>query len=217
MQIEVTAPSRLKSFHVDLMEALSEPTAILICKSSVFEENRNHTEPLIDDFQYLSTVSPPLNPYRTGFIARPFEERFNVIGESIEKAFQSQKIHATVYRATLGGSLIVIDMLAKINSAHFSIADITSLKQNVLIELGAIINSGKPLVIMRNKDDGGPPLSFDIAGHPCHFYEIEGQEIFISDANSRLPLQEFIAVFITDTLLADRDFQEAKDWPGRIG
>ena len=162
---------------------------------------------------YVSKFGP-LNPYRTGFIARPFEEKFDLISKAVEKIFQNNRIQATVYRPASGGLLIVDEMMAQIDSSHFGIVDITSLNNNVLVEIGAMIAARKPLIIMRNRSDENTPLPFDIAGRQCYLYEAEGEEIVICDANTRRSLQEFVSEFIHNSLLAERSFQEALEWLG---
>jgi hypothetical protein len=208
---ETAVVGRIKSFHIDLMKILSEPTGILIWKGGVFEEMRKHTNEAINDFRN-SKVFGPLNPYRTGFIARPFEDRFDLMSKAVEKIFQNQRIRATVYRPAPGGRLIVDEMMTQIDSSHFGIADITSLNDNVLIEVGAMLAARKPLIVMRNRSDENTPLPFDIAGRQCYLYEAEGEEIVICDANTRRSLQEFVSEFIHNSLLAERLFQEAREW-----
>jgi hypothetical protein len=196
------------------MQALAEPIGILLWKSSVFEDNMAQTNDAIDDFQN-STARPsvPLNPYRTGFIARPFDDRFDFIARSIERAFQAQRIRATTYRATPGGALIVSEMLAQLNAAHFGIADITLVNGNVLVEVGAMLATGKPLVLLKRVDDDSK-VPFDIAGYQYYSYEVDSQQVIIRDAVSAHSLQEFVSSFVSDKLMTDKLFQDAKEWLG---
>jgi hypothetical protein len=210
---ETAVAGRIKNFHIDLMKTLSEPTGILIWKGSVFEEMRKLTNEAINGFRD-SRIFGPLNPYRTGFIARPFEEKFDLISKAVEKIFQNHRIQATVYRPAPGGLLMVDEMMAQIDSSHFGIVDITSLNNNVLVEVGAMLAARKPLIIMRNRSDKDTPLPFDIAGRQCYLYEVAGEEIVICDANTRRSLQEFVSEFVHNSLLAERSFQEAREWLG---
>jgi hypothetical protein len=214
LTLEVAVASSLKSFHIDLMQALADPIGVLLWKSSIFEDNMTQTNDAIDDFQNLTArPSVSLNPYRTGFIARPFDDRFDFIAKSIEKAFQTQRIRATTYRATPGGTLIVSEMLAQLNAAHFGIADITLLNGNVLVEVGALIATGKPVVLLKRVDDDSK-LPFDIAGYPYYSYEVDGQQIIIRDAVSARSLQEFVGSLVSDRLMTEKLFQDAKEWLG---
>jgi hypothetical protein len=154
---------------------------------------------------------PTLNPYRTGFIARPFEEKFDYISNAVEAVFRKNRIRAATYRNVAGSTLVVSEMLVQINSAHFGIADITSLNSNVLFEIGAMIAVGKPLVIMRGKNDDAS-LPFDIAGYDCYRYAIADDRILISDATSQRPLEEFVGSFISERLLMDKAFRGAKEY-----
>jgi hypothetical protein len=212
LTVEVAEPSCLKHFHIDLMKALSEPTGILIWKSGVSGATRRHTNEAIQEFRDVSGgLAPTLNPYRTGFIARPFDHKFEYFSTAIEAAFRKKRIQTAAYRSVAGGALIVSEMLNQINSAHFGIADITSLNGNVLFEVGAMIAVGKPLVIMRGKSDDAP-LPFDIAGYDCYRYAIADDKILILDATSQIPLEEFVGNFITERLLKDRAFRDAKEY-----
>ncbi|MCA1456979.1 hypothetical protein I6F35_27795 [Bradyrhizobium sp. BRP22] len=212
LTIEVAVASVLQSFHIDLMKALSEPTGILIWKSGVSEAIRMQTNEAIQEFRDVSGgLAPTLNPYRTGFIARPFDHKFDYISNAIETVFGRKRIRTATYRSVAGSALIVSEMLVQINSAHFGVADITSLNSNVLFEIGAMIAIGKPLVIMRNKTDEAP-LPFDIAGYDCYTYVVAGDNIVIFDATSQTPLEEFMANFISERLVMDRAFRDAKEY-----
>jgi hypothetical protein len=212
LTVEVSVPSLLKSFHIDLLKALAEPTGILIWKSGVAEAIRKHTNEAIQEFRDASGgLAPTLNPYRTGFIARPFDRKFDYISNAIEALFKKKRIRATTYRSVAGSALVVSEMLFQINSAHFGIADITSLNSNVLFEIGAMIAVNKPLVIMRGKSDEAP-LPFDIAGYECYRYAIANDKILILDATSQIPLEEFVGDFISQRLVMDRTFRDAKEY-----
>jgi hypothetical protein len=144
---------------------------------------------------------------------RPFEKSFEFIGKNIEEAFRSRQTQARVYRPTAGDHSVTQEMLNQINSAHFGIADITFLNQNVLIEVGVMIGIGKPLVIMKKIDDK-MSIPFNIAGRQCFLYEQSGEEIFIHDVTSKIPLQEFTVNFVDRLLLNNKEFREAKKWFG---
>jgi hypothetical protein len=216
LAIEMLAPRMLHSYHIDLMETFKEPTGILIWKASVTDLNSQQTSEAIDDFRYASSTSlPNLSPYRRGFVARPFEVSFNSVGEAIEKAFKEHGVQATSYQITPGSSYVVAEMLRQINSSHFGIVDITHLNKNVLIELGAIFASTKPLLILRNKQDEASSLPFNIAGAECYTYEMADGNIDVSYPGWRGTLQDLVQKFISDRLLTSTVFQKAKRWPGK--
>ena len=106
-----------------------------------------------------------------------------------------------------------MEILDQINSAHFGIADISSANRNVLIEIGALIAGGKPLIILRSKDEDGTEIPFNIAGYNCYSYKVSGDQIVISDASStNTTLHEFIARFVGERLVLEKGFQDAKEW-----
>jgi hypothetical protein len=211
LTVEVAVASCLKNYHIDFMKALSEPTGILILKSGVSEEIRRHTNDAIQEFRDVSSgLGSTLNPYRTGFIARPFDQKFDYISKAIEAVFKTNRIQAATYR-DVASTPVVSEMLVQIHSAHFGIADITSLNNNVLFELGAMIAVKKPLLIMRSKSDDAH-LPFDISGYNCFRYAVTADRIVISDATSQRPLEEFVNSFISQRLRVDKAFRDAKDY-----
>ena len=101
--------------------------------------------------------------------------------------------------------------MEQINQAHFGIADITGLNDNVLIEVGVMTANGMPLVIIREKDDN-QSLPFDIAARQSYRYELKGDDILIHDATRTHGLEEFVFEFI-DTMPRG-DFWKAREWQG---
>ena len=215
LTVEVTDENRLEKRHVDILREISEATGILIWKASVFIENEKQTD---DAMEYLRTAdtkpSQPSARHRTGFIARPFEKSFDFIGRNIEDAFRSRQVQATIYRPAADSPFVAQEMLEQISIAHFGIADITSLNQNVLIEIGVMIGISKPTIILKRKDDNSS-IPFNIAGRQCFLYEQTGEEIFIYDAAlKKMHLQEFIVEFVDKLSSSNRDFRMARRWFG---
>ena len=210
--VEAPVADRIKEFHVESLKEITRPTGILIQKAEVFEDSKNKTEQIVDDFQ-LSTMSASttLNPYRTGFVARPYDTPFHLVGKVIADAFQKRQIKAAIYEHTPGSGLVMGEMLAQIGACHFGVADITSLSPNVIFELGALLAANKPVIILRDSNDNNK-LPFDIMGYQCYRYQVAGNGIFIGDPQSLRPLDEFVDKFIDEKLLQDRDFQRAREW-----
>jgi hypothetical protein len=215
LAIEMLEPNRLQPHHIDIMQTYADPTGILIWKASVCSENRKQTDEAIESFRYTSTtLVSNLSPYRKGFVARPFEYSFHIVGKAIEQAFKKHRVQATSYQIRPGSPYIFDEMLRQINSAHFGIADITSLNENVLIELGAMLATAKPILIIMNKDARPSPLPFNIAGAECYTYKVVDGRIEVSFSNYRGTLQDWVEKFIAEKLLASRVFQEARKWSG---
>jgi len=213
LTIESDRPRSLNEFHIELMKALTEPTGILIWKSGVSKTIRDQTNDAIDEFRAVVSgdwAPPTLNRFRTGFIARPFDRNFEYISNALEEAFRNEAIRVATYRPAAGSKLVASEMLGQINSAHFGVADITSLNRNVLVELGAMIALKKPFIILRAEGDDAT-LPFDIAGYDYYRYAIVDARIRIADAASHhRSLEQFVSEFISERLSADRIFQNAE-------
>jgi hypothetical protein len=215
LTIELGVSNGVKNFHIDLLKAIAEPTGILLWKALFFEDVRKHTDEAISGFRdSILKHSQILNPYRTGFIARPFDARFESICKTIESKFQEKRVHATTYKNMPGTSAVVTkELLAQIASAHFGIADLTGLNDNVLMELGALLASGKPLLLIRASADKDMKLPFDIAAFQVYSYEFDGENAFLVDGTERQPLQELVGRFV-ERLSSENAFQGAKEWYG---
>lgn len=211
LTVESDAPRSLNDFHVELMKTLTEPTGILVWKAGVSETIRKQTNEAIDEFRSLvSDFAPPLNRVRTGFIARPFNPQFECISDALEAAFRKEGVRVATYCPAADSKLVVSEMLAQISSAHFGIADITSLNKNVLVELGAMIALKKKFIILRAKSDDGT-VPFNLAGYDCYRYAIDNARIGIMDAASDpQSLDQFVHDFISQQLLRDSLFRNAE-------
>ena len=103
------------------------------------------------------------------------------------------------------------EMVEQIKQAHFGIADITGLNNNVLIEVGIMTGNGMPLIVIRDKDDN-QMLPFDIAARQCYGYELRGDDSLIHDATKTHRLEDFVVSFIDE--MPKGDFWKAREWHG---
>jgi hypothetical protein len=216
LTIELAGISGIRDFHIDLLKAIAEPTGILLWKALFFTDIRKHADEAISGFRdSIARDSKILNPYRTGFIARPFDGRSESICKLIERKFQEKRVRATTYKNTLGTPAVVTEeLLAQIASAHFGVADLTGLNDNVLMELGALLASNKQLLLIRASAEKDTKLPFNIAAYQVYLYEFVGEHAFVVDATGkRQPLQEFVDKFV-ERLSAENAFQGAKEWYG---
>jgi hypothetical protein len=215
LSLEAAVSGRITRAHIDAMSALEGPAGILLWKCGIAKENYNHTQEAIHSFrQQNSKLTNSLNPYRTGFMARPFIAEFEMLEETAQEIFRRKRIQVRPYQHLPGKGLVVAEMLAQIHSAHFGIADITGLNANVLIEFGAMASAGKPVIIFRKKDDSSQ-LPFDIAGYQYYPYVISDGAILVSNAADtacRVPLEDVVNIFIRGVLKEDKSFIEAKEW-----
>jgi hypothetical protein len=213
LAVEAPVPGKIKDFHVEALREIAKPTGVLIWKAEVFEDIKKEAEQIVEDFQFHIRAGPTtLNPYRTGFIARPYNmASSHMVSTAITDAFQKRQIKAAAYEHVPGSGLVMTEMLAQIGSCHFGLADITSLNANVIFELGALLAANKPVAILRDRNDT-VTLPFDIAGYQCYRYHIEGNGIFIGDPQSLRRLDDFVESFVQEKLLANGDFQRAREW-----
>jgi hypothetical protein len=213
LTVETDQPRLIGDHHLHLMRALAEPTGIILWKADSFRERQSQINEAITTFKDATgKSSQPLDPYRTGFIARPFRPDFDHIEVEIRAAFENERVQARAYVHRPGAGLVVEEMMRRISSAHFGLADITNMNSNVLIELGAMIASGKPFLIIQDMRERDAAAPFDIAGFQVYRYEISNGEIMISDPGSRQCLSEFVQKFIAEQARTNSDFRAAKEW-----
>jgi GAF domain-containing protein len=207
--------SRLEREHIRFLEQLVEPTAILMWKANIFEENQKQADLAIEYLRDTADekVTRRLASHRTGFIAAAFKPEFVKISDMIENAFRAARVQATTYRPR-HETYVVEEMLEQINVAHFCVVDITSLNQNVLIETGIIIGMNKPMVILQDRNDQ-TAVPFDIAGHQVFRYARRGEDIDIFDARGAgMPVEYFVVQYIETLTKNNEDFRRARPWYG---
>ena len=199
---------------VQTLTDLGQPTGILLWKLDSHEHNSEQTKEAISSFKRsVDPTTARLNPYQTGFIARPFEDPFNPVAERLSAVFSAEQIRATEYRHPPGGGIVVEEMMNQIAAAHFGVVDLTGLNDNVLVELGILMGLSKPLVIMRNKADDAE-LPFNISGYHVYGYALDKQNLRFwepGQANPR-PASQVVSDFIAEKLANDEAFNNARKW-----
>lgn len=211
LSIESAVPRHFDQTHIDAMMALEEPLGILLWKCNVYEENLKQTDDAVRAFRSAtSRLTSPLNPYRTGFFARPFNSRFVDLERSIKPAFAALGVRFSPYQDTAGG-LIVSEILRQIHAAHFGVVDISGANPNVLIELGVMFSARKPTLIFKAKGDASE-IPFDARAHQIYQYEstTEGIIIFLP-SNSIEATDKLVARFHAEILMKDKSFADAKE------
>jgi predicted nucleotide-binding protein len=219
LAVEAAAPGQIKGWHVEAMKEIAKPTGALIWKAQMSVETNRKLDQLIEEFTLSAatmTAAATLHPYKTGFITRPFRGMRQQIGQTITEAFRKRRIRATAYQHTPGTGLVVDSLLQQINACHFGIADVTDLNHNVFFELGGLLASKKPVIIIRDQNDKGD-LPFNIAGYQCYKYEIAGADVRIADAmDESQSIDDLIDRFVEDKLRSSREYQEALDFEEAI-
>ena len=215
LSMEAPIKGHIKRAHIDAMTALEGPIGILLWKSSIAKENSAHTQEAIQSFrQQNAKLINSLNPYRTGFIARPFNPEFELLEKAAKEIFRRRHVQLRPYQQLPGKGPVVREMLIQIHAAHFGIVDITALNGNVLIEYGAMASVSKPIILFKKQDDS-VQLPFDLAGFHYYTYAISDGAIVTyrpADTATRVPLENIVNSFIASELMMDKGFVEAKEW-----
>jgi GAF domain len=199
----------------EALKSLQEIIAIVLWKVDASNENSDHTRDAVGSFcSALRNLKPKMNPYRTGFIARPFTPEAERLSAKLADIFRRREIRARTYLPSDGARLVVIEMFDQISRAHFGLVDLTALNPNVLTEFGALQGQQKQFLLFRAADDEAE-MPFDLAGFQIHRYAFEDDRVVLRDpTGNRTTLDEVVDRFI-DTLLAeDEAFKAALPYRG---
>lgn len=222
ISVESSVDEQFNAADLETLRDLALPTGILLWKLDAFQQNAKHTEDAIGYFRTaMNRTTSRLNPYRTGFIARPFREELNGVARRLADIFRERRIRAIEYEHTPGGGVVIREMIAQVAASHFGIIDLTAdpapstINTNVAIELGMMMGLNKPFLLFRSVDDDYP-LPFDISGYHFYRYKFENGDLRIWEPaqSSHRPVEEVIKRFVDDTLLSDEAFQHAREWTG---
>lgn len=195
------------------LRSLEQSTAIVLWKMDAFKENLVHTEQAVKAFcRALDSSKPRMSPYRTGFIARPFEPEFERLSRKLEEIFRRREVRAKVYCPQQGGRLVVSEMIEQISSAHFGIVDLTGMNPNVLTEFGVLHGQNKGFLLFRSHKDTAD-LPFDLSGYHVHRYSFESDQLELHDPTGNgNTIDEVIGTFIDERLAVDPVFKAALPW-----
>ncbi|MGB7087729.1 MAG: hypothetical protein WBD47_19380 [Phormidesmis sp.] len=211
--IELPISSRLSLEVLEFLKRVSRPMARIVWKADAHELNDQQTTEAINNFKRAVehyNFQQILNPYRTGFVARPFDRRFEDIYDCIVKYLAENEIQVQQYTHRPGSDFVVSEIMEQVSQAQFGIADITGINPNVMLELGMMMVLRKKLILLRRHDDESV-LPFDIKPYHCYEYEIHSQGIRIFNPSSSRPetLDSVLANFIKE-LYGDLSFAQAK-------
>lgn len=216
---------------LDTIQQLAPLVARIVWKVDVYKRNKKHTVQSIDLLE-KSILSPSfitvvLNPYRAGFIARPFEREFNDIEEYVKSFIHRHRIKAQHYVSTPGRPIVIEELQKEIRSSHFGIVDITGLNENVMIELGMLMVLERKVLLLRRHDDqtddsDDVKLPFDLQGRHIYRYQIDASapstdgipsdiKIINPADGQTTKLADVLSDFIAE-LQSDRSFEDASPW-----
>jgi GAF domain-containing protein len=200
--VELPTSGKLTQEIKKLMEWIARPLATIVWKADAQEFKQKQRAEAVRLFctswkEY--EVEAMLTKYRTGFIARPFDPKFNVVEDCITETLENKDICAEHYKFGPGKETFVIkEIMDKVRSSHFGIVDITNCNHNVMLELGMMMVLGKRFILLRRHDDA-TRVPFDISSY--HYFEYEekpGPEIRLKDpgTNQYEPIKQVLEDFV---------------------
>jgi GAF domain len=217
--VELPEPYTLNKDILKLMRRLATPIGTIIWKAEAQSINDKQTKVAID--HYLSLLQnydlEHLNPYRSGFIARSFDNESAILEACIKKEMAKHGIKAEQVIPEPARSDVITAMRRQIKSAHFGIVDITGNNPNVMFELGMMGILGKKLLLLRHKGDQ-TEIPFDISIEHRYSYNVKQDsnqelvvEIWSAGQGEPTTIEKVVESFIRD-LYRDQQFRNASPW-----
>lgn len=214
--VELAESSRFTPVTLELLVRLSKPLARILRYSDELTRKLDLIDNAISGLSKLpieSELTERAAQWRTGFVARPFHRKFNIVEEYVGNFLESNDIRARHFKYAPGGGGYALDqIMASIRSSHFCIIDVTGCNPNVFLELGAMIALGKKFLLLRRSDDS-TPLPFDIKPYNLYLYRVHQKTIrVLQPATKRFePVEDMLKDFIGG-LDADSRFRSARKW-----
>jgi hypothetical protein len=196
-----------------MIDAAADTCAMVCWKSEITALTHGQTAEAINIFIDAITETGErheLDPARTGFFARPYEDRFGLLESIINRHLATRGVAAHSFSPVPGRGLVVPDILRAIERAHFGLVDITGQSANVMLELGAIMGANKQFVVIRDEEDRSD-LPFDAAPYQCNYYRWDGDAVYVLASNNTAPepIGCFLDRFIGEIESSSRAFREA--------
>jgi hypothetical protein len=153
----------------------------------------------------VALSSESLSPCRLGFFARPFRPAFSSVERCIARFLRKKHILLDHHEPLLGEPLMLEEVVLKIRSSHFGIADITRCSPNVRMELGMMVALRKEVLLLQSHDDRSQQ-PFDLRGFPLVRYDLKPGPMLLAlspETGEPQPFEELLSGFI-DRLRAAR-------------
>lgn len=216
--VESAESDRFTPLTLELLTRLSKPLARILRYSDELTRKLD----LIDSAIYglgktsiESELTEHAGQWRTGFVARPFGRKHNVVEECIGSFMESNDIRARHFKYKPGGGYVLDEILASIRSSHFCIIDVTACNPNVFLELGVMIALGKKFLLLRRSDDT-TPLPFDLKPYNLYLYRVQQKTIRVfQPATDRYEPVEGVLKDFIGQLDTDQRFRSARKWTRR--
>lgn len=210
---EASTARQFSSADVYTLNDIAKPVGILLWKLDTFLQNTDQTDAAIKSFrQSVDRATTRLNPYRAGFIARPFAPEFDRFAQEVARIFEKNRVRATQYEHPPGGGVVLGEMIKQVAAAHLGVVDLTGLNPNVIAELGMMLGLGKETILFKALDDE-TEMPFDLASFHLYRYAFENNELMVWEpAQSGKPAEEVISAFVDRLMGEDEAFESAKEW-----
>lgn len=196
----------------------------LLCNSNIHQNHLADTTKAIEQFlnsllgyEFPNTLKT--GNIRTGFIARPFNGRQDLVGSVISDDFKKARTKAIHYQPLPNSGMVVLGIIEQIRNAHFYVVDLTDLNRNVLLEFGLILSNEKnesKCLLIRDKEDK-EDLPFDVVGFPVHRYQFNSAnstlDVWTSGGEVSESFYDVLQRFL-EGLESDPEFRAAKPYEG---
>ena len=214
------APERrpFKSIVFKELQQLSVYLTDLIYKVDAFDRNELGNKEAIEGFKKrIRETSGDLYDTKKGFLAYPYDNaKFEVIIDSLKDLFAERNIYLVEGTQDTTSENIIQDILEKVNQSYFGVFDVTQCTNNVMLELGMMMNTDKRVLILKQVSDESE-IPFNIAHKQVHRYELlQGREFRVLPPGTKTPLSlEKVVNGFIDELLRDQRFKNAIDYDSK--
>jgi hypothetical protein len=210
--LEAHSSERFNERILKLLQQVTNAFSPLLWNADVYAYDLAKTSRAVSKFLNLTRgfAFDPVwleQDVRSGFIARPFGQVFARVETLLSELLASKGVRARHYEPIEGRGLIIDEIMRQIRNSHFCICDITSINANVMTEVGMVMILGKPMMLIRDRNDTAP-IPFDLGHRPVYSYEVlgsgRGELRVLNPAEGRYQpfsavLDDFIAQLPTET------------------
>ena len=209
----------IKKEVVDQIIQLSKSIATFLWKVEFQNQINKDSSSAISLFRSAiidETSEKTLDEYKSGFLARPFDVKYEGIENYIRVFFGRNKILVKSYTHKQHREYVISDIRNQIKSSHFGIIDLSGFNPNVMIELGMMKALHKKVFLLLRKDDDAK-IPFNLTSFEIHKYEIKADKVsIVQPSSSRMnSIDNYLNDFIKE-LTTFPAFQRAKPYISQV-
>jgi hypothetical protein len=213
--VELAESDKFSRKTLALMNRLARPLGRILRSADDTARKLDHINEAVNGLSRLpieSDLAERAGQHRIGFVARPFERKYNLVEEYIGNFLELHGIRAKPFKYRPGGGYVIDEIMASIRSSHFCIIDVTGCNPNVFLELGVMIALGKKFLLLRRRGDK-TELPFDLAPYNLYVYKVQSSSIqVLQPATKRYEPVEGVLKDFVRQLDADPRFRSARKW-----